>query len=111
MVLDIVAIRGGRSVGSRLVVYRTLCVECLLFFLACVWVWVSVFIPCILDVRFVDVLVGFTRAEGHTGFLCLPFAVLAFIFLARNIQSLFSLVDREIEVCVLMSYNRSPLVG
>ena len=58
-----------------------------------------------------DVPVGFTREEGHTGFLCLPFAVLAFIFLARNIQSLFSLVDREVEVCVLMSYNRSPLVG
>ena len=72
---------------------------------------VSVFIPCILDVRFVDVPAGVTREEVHTGFLCLPSAVLAVIIFARNFQSLFSLVDREVEFCVLMNYNRSPLVG
>ena len=45
---------------------------------------------------------GFTEEEGHTGFLThLPSAVHAFIFLARRIQSFLSLVDREIEFCVL----------
>ena len=71
------------------------------------------FFPFILDVR----LVGRTRRghtggrshrrkvtqeEGRTGFLVhLPSAVLAFIFLARRIQPLLSLVDREVEFCVL----------
>ena len=46
---------------------------------------------------------GVTQEESHTGFLIhLPSAVHAFIFLARRIQSLFlSLVDREVEFCVL----------
>ena len=65
------------------------------------WVWV--FTPFILDVRFVDVPAGVTREQGHAGFLRLPSAVLAFIFLARNIQSLFSLVDRKVEFGVLMN--------
>ena len=34
----------------------------------------------------VDVSAGVTQEEGHTGFLHLPSAVLAFIFLARRIQ-------------------------
>ena len=39
---------------------------------------------------------------GHTGFLIrLPSAVLALIFLARRIQPFLSLVDREVEFCVL----------
>ena len=39
-----------------------------------------------------------TQEEGHTGFLIhLPSAVHAFIFLARKIQSILSLVDREVE--------------
>ena len=42
-----------------------------------------------------------TREEGHTGFLHLPSAVPALMFLARRIQSFFSLVDREVEFCVL----------
>ena len=47
--------------------------------------------------------------EGHTGFLLhLLSAVLALIFLARRIQPFLSLVDREVEFCVL---NRSPDVG
>ena len=45
---------------------------------------VCVFIPFILDVRFVDVPAGVTQEEGHTGFLHLPFSVLAFIFLASK---------------------------
>ena len=58
-----------------------------------------IFFPSILDVRLVDVPAGVTQAEGHTGFLIhLPSAVLAFIFLARRIQTFLSLVDREDEL-------------
>ena len=57
-------------------------------------------IPIILDVRLVDAPAGVTYEEGHTGFLRLPSAVLAFIFIATRIQSLLSLVDREVEFCV-----------
>ena len=52
-------------------------------------------------VRFVDVPAGVTQEEGHTGFLHVPSAVLAFIFLARRIQPFLSLVDCEVEFCVL----------
>ena len=49
-----------------------------------------------------DVPAGVTQEEGQTGFLIhLLFAVRAFIFLARRIQPLLSLVDREVEFCVL----------
>ena len=49
-----------------------------------------------------DVPAGVTQEEGHTGFLIhLPSAVHAFIFLARRIQPLLSLVDREVEFRVL----------
>ena len=50
-----------------------------------------------------DVPAGVTQEEGHTGFLIhLPSEVLALIFLARRIQlSFLSLVDREVEFCVL----------
>ena len=60
-------------------------------------VCVCVVIPFILDVRLVDVPAGVTQEEGQTGFLHLPSAVLAFIFLARRIQPSLSLVDREAE--------------
>ena len=60
-------------------------------------VCVCVVFPFILDVRLVDVPAGVTQEEGHTGFLIhLPCAVLAFIFLARRIQSFLSLVDRQV---------------
>ena len=63
---------------------------------------VCVFFPFILTVKFLDVPAGVTQEEGHTGFFIhLPFAVHAFIFLARSIQPLFSLVDREVEFRVL----------
>ena len=65
------------------------------------FVCVCVVIPFILDVRFVDVPAGVTQAEVHTGFLHLPSAVLAFIFLAIGIQPFLSLVDHEVEFCVL----------
>ena len=38
-----------------------------------------------------------TKEEGHTGFLHLPSAVLAVIFLARRIQLFLFLVDHDLE--------------
>ena len=65
---------------------------------------VFVFFPFLLDVRLVDVPAGVTREEGHTRFLIyLPSAVLALIFFARRIQPFLSLVDREVEFCVLLT--------
>ena len=64
-------------------------------------VTVCVVIPFILDVRFGDVPAGVTQEKGHTGFLALPSAVLALMFLARRVQPFLSLVDREVEFCVL----------
>ena len=66
-----------------------------------------VFIPLILDVRRVDALAGITREESRTGFLHLPSAVHALIFIARRIQPSFSLVDREVEFCVLTNSSFS----
>ena len=49
-----------------------------------------------------DVPAGVTQEEGHTGFLIhLLSAVRALIFLARRIQPFLSLVNREVEFCVL----------
>ena len=42
------------------------------------------------------------KEEGHTGFRHFPSAVLALIFFARRIQPFLSLVDREVELCVLI---------
>ena len=51
-----------------------------------------------------DVPAGVTQEEGHTGFLIhLLSAVHALIFLVRRIQPFLSLVDREVEFCVLTS--------
>ena len=59
-----------------------------------------------------DVPAGVTQEEGHTGFIIHLFsAVRALIFLARRIQLFLSLVDREVEFCVLTKrFNRSPPV-
>ena len=49
-----------------------------------------------------DVPAGVTQKEGHTGFLThIPSAVRDLIFLARRIPPFLSLVDREVEFCVL----------
>ena len=49
-----------------------------------------------------DVPAGVTHEEGNTGFsIHLLSAVLALIFPAKRIQSFLSLVDREVEFCVL----------
>ena len=55
-----------------------------------------------------DVPAGVTQEEGHTGFLIhLLSAVRAFNFLARRIQPFLSLVDREVEFCVLLTIYKS----
>ena len=65
-------------------------------------VCVCVFFPSILDISSLDVPAGVTQEAGHTGFLIhLPSAVRALIFVARRIQPFLSLVDREVEFCVL----------
>ena len=52
-----------------------------------------------------DVPAGVTQEEGNTGFSIHLSAVLALIFLARRIQpSFLSLVDREVEFCVLTKF-------
>ena len=61
---------------------------------------VCVAIPFILDARLVGAPAWVTQEEGHTGFLRLPSAVLALIFLVRRVQSSLSLVDREVKLCV-----------
>ena len=48
-----------------------------------------------------DVPAGVTQEEGHAGFLIHLSAVRALTFLARKIQPFLSLVDRELEFCVL----------
>ena len=49
-----------------------------------------------------DVPAGVAQEEGHTGFsIHLPSAVRALIFVARRVQPFLSLVDREVEFCVL----------
>ena len=49
-----------------------------------------------------DVPAGVTQEEGHTGFFIhLLSAVRALIFLASMIQPFLSLVDRDVEFCVL----------
>ena len=49
-----------------------------------------------------DAPAGVTQEEGHTEFLIhLPSAVRALIFLSRRIQPFLSVVDREVEFCVL----------
>ena len=73
----------------------------LLCLVAQVCACVCVVIPFILYVRLVDAPAGVTQEEGHTGFLHLSSAALALIFIARRIQPLLSLVDRDVEFCVL----------
>ena len=68
----------------------------------CVCMCVYVVIPFILDVRLLEALAGVAQEEGYTGFLHLPSAVLALIFIARRIQPSLSLVDREVDFYVSM---------
>ena len=77
----------------------------------CVCVCVCVVILFILDVRLVEVSAGVTQEEGHTGFLYLPSAALAVIFIARRIQPFLSLVDHDVEFCVLTKLIVLHLLG
>ena len=65
--------------------------------------FVCAVIPFILDVMRVDVSVGVTRVEGHTGFLHLPSTELALISIAGRIRPFVSLVDRKVEFCGVTS--------
>ena len=69
----------------------------------CVCVCVCVFFPFILDIKFVGrTSRGHIGGRSHRIFHPPSFcAVRALIFLARRIQPLLSLVDREVEFCVL----------
>ena len=71
--------------------------ECLPAIWALRYMCVCFFFPFILDITFVG-----RTSRSHTGFSILFRAVRALIFLARKIQPLLSLVDREVEFCVLM---------
>ena len=51
-----------------------------------------------------------TQGKGHTEFLHLPYAVLAFIFTARRIRPLLSPFNREVGFVYPRVY-RSPRVG
>ena len=94
------------SPGSTRTVFRGLnrpyCLKAFVL-LDCVCVAISF----IADVRLVDVPAVITQGEGHTGFLHLPSAVLALIFLARRVQPFLPLVDREVEFCVLTNSSLS----
>ena len=64
---------------------------------ACVCMFCVCFLPIHSDIKFVG-----RTSRGHTEFLIhLLSAVHALIFLARRIQPFLSLVDREVEFCVL----------
>ena len=54
------------------------------------------------DIKFVGRTSWGHTEEGNTGFFIhLPSAVRALIIIARRIQPFLSLVDREVEFCVL----------
>ena len=53
------------------------------------------------SIRVLMMMMMMTQEEGHTAFLIHLSAVRALIFLARRIQPFLSLVDREVEFCVL----------
>ena len=79
----------------------TLIVVCIFTLIVCVCVFVFSSHP-FWTSSSLDVPAGVTQEEGHTGFLIhLPSAVRALIFVARRIQPFLSLVDREVEFCVL----------
>ena len=60
-------------------------------------------IPFILDVGFVDEPAGHTGRRPHRISPPSIGGVLSLNFLARRIQPFLSLVDREVEFCVLMT--------
>ena len=65
-------------------------------------VCVCVLIPFILDVKLGDAPAGVTQREGHPQFFLLPFAVLALAFITSRIQPFLCLVEREVELLVVV---------
>ena len=76
----------------------------------CVCVCACVVIPFILDVRVVDPPLGVTQ-EGHSGFVRLPSAELALIFIAKRIQPFLSLLDSKSNFVYPRNNRSSLLVG
>ena len=75
----------------------------------CVFVY---FLPSFWTSSSLDVPAGVTQEEGHTGFFIhLLSAVRVLIFLARRIQPFLSLVDREVEFCVLFENTYERIVA
>ena len=72
---------------------------------------VCVTIPFFLNVRLVDAPAEVTQEKGNTGFLHLPSAAFALIFIARRIQPSRSLVATVKSNFVHPRINRSLLVG
>ena len=73
----------------------------------CICIYICIFFPFILDIKFVG-----RTSRGHTGFLIhLLSAVRALIFLARRIQPFLSLVDREVEFCVVVVVSHLQRIG
>ena len=71
-----------------------------------VCVCVCIAIPFILDVGFVDVPAGVTQDFSTFILRCLPS-----LFSREGFSPFLSLVDREVEFCVLNDFNPSPPVG
>ena len=92
---------GGAVVGSNVVRVGAVTFVSTVTICVCVCVCVCVFSSLSFWTS-MDVPAGVTQEEGNTGFsIHLLSAVLALIFLARRIQPFLSLVDREVEFCVL----------
>ena len=83
--------RGSPSASEGTTLFNSLCVCVCVFSSHSFWTSSSLDVPAVV-----------TQEEDHTGFLIhLLSAVRALIFLARRIQPFLSLVDREVEFCVL----------
>ena len=91
------------SYSYCILIYNSIGVSLLLF----KFMYVCIYVMCVVFSSHsfwtsMGVPAGVTQEEGNTGFsIHLLSAVLALIFLARRIQPFLSLVDREVEFCVL----------
>ena len=72
---------------------------------------VCVLIPFILDAKLVDAPAGVSQGESHPEFLLLPFAVLALTFIARRIQPFLCLVERKVELLVVVVVYHIQRIG
>ena len=92
----------GFSSDSDIVIYIYIYIIYIIYYQYICVCCVCVFSPSFWTSSSLDVPAGVTQKEGHTGFFIhLLFAACALIFLARRIQPFLSLVDLEVEFCVL----------